>query len=619
MGQRKNTSATKSPWLCGILPGIVLVLIVGLVWLLWRHGISPKDVPNVILISIDTCRADYLSCYGYPRQTTPNIDQLATQSVIFRNVISPIPLTLPAHCSMLAGTIPPYHGVHDNLDYRLGDSNVTLAEILKKHGFATGAIISAFVLDSQFGINQGFDMFNDRFEKPRMAGAFSERKAQETSRFAIKWLDQHKNDKFFLFLHYFDPHNDYVPPEPFASRFADNLYAGEIAYADYCIGLVILKLKELGLFDSSLVIITADHGEMLGEHGELTHGYFIYQSAVKVPLLVKLPGQNKPKEVEEMVGLIDIVPTVCSLLNIQPPLQIQGKDLSAYLLRKSISREKRHVYIESLTPTKYNANTLLGVVTDQLKYIQTTRPELYDLANDPHESQNLINQTPQQTKTLQSRLREILQQSVPTGRPDGKMVLDEQARKRLESLGYVSGKVAEELEFDQSKDDPKDLIDLHLSVEKAQRLISQKKLTEAKRLCQKMLLRHDDYYGVYRHLARIYFEEGDKQKAQAYMRQSLKLNPDQAGLHFNFAMILAEQGRYDDAIDHLKEVLRVNPNQILAHNKIGNVLYKIGRFDEAVRHWRVSLRLKPDQPEIKRIIAAALAQKRKQLPPRLGD
>jgi len=350
---------------------------------------------------------------------------------------------------------------------------------------------------------------------------------------------------------------------------------------------------------------------MLGEHGELTHGYFIYQSAVKVPMLVKLPGQNKPKEVEEMVGLIDILPTVCSLLNIKPPLQIQGKDLSAYLLRKSLSRGKRHVYTESLTPTKYNANTLLGVVTDQLKYIQTTRPELYDLANDPHESQNLINQTLQQAKILQGRLREILQQSVPTGRPDDKMVLDEQTRKRLESLGYVSGKVAEGFEFDQSKDDPKDLIDLHLSVEKVQRLISQKKLTEAKKLCQNLLLRHEDYYGVYRHLARIYFEEGDKQKAQAYMRQSLKLNPDQAGLHFNLAMILAEQGRYNDAIDHLKEVLRVNPNQILAHNKIGNVLYKIGRFDEAVRHWRVSLRLKPDQPEIENIIAAALAQKRK--------
>jgi tetratricopeptide (TPR) repeat protein len=501
---------------------------------------------------------------------------------------------------MLTGTIPPYHDVHDNLDYKLDESNVTLAEILKEHGFITAGFISASVLDSQFGINQGFDFFNDRLEEGRNVGLMVERRAAQTSRLAIAWLARHKSDRFFLFLHYFDPHFDYAPPEPFASVFADNLYAGEIAYADYCLGAVVQQLKDLGLFDSTLIIITGDHGEMLGEHGELTHGYFIYQSAIKVPLIFRVPGQDKSKEVEDVVGLIDIVPTVCSLLNIDPP-QVQGKDLCQYLIGKSARHKERHLYTESLIPTKYNANGLLGVVGKQLKYIQTTHPELYDLTDDPQESQNLINQRPQQAKVLQSRLREILEQAVSASRADGKTVLDEQVRKRLESLGYVSGRVAEEFEFDPSKGDPKDL----------HHLIAQKKLAEAKKLCQDLLLRHDDYYGLYRHLGRIYFEEGDKQKAQAYMRQSLKLNPDQLGLHFNLAMLLAEQGKYDDAIDHLKEALRLNPNQILAHNKLALILYETGRFDEAVKHWRVSLRLKPDQPEIKDRIAAALAQKQK--------
>jgi arylsulfatase A-like enzyme/Flp pilus assembly protein TadD len=609
MRQRRSKSPLKwGRWL-GFVFVLSAVLVVGLVWLLVCSEGFSGGIDNVVLISVDTCRADYLGCYGGQRRTTPNIDQIAGQGVIFKNVVTAVPMTLPAHCSMLTGTIPPYHGVHDNLDYRLAESEVTLAEILKENGFVTGGIISASVLGSQFGIGQGFDTFNDRFEKAGIADLMVERKGGQTTRLALDWLGRHKDEKFFLFLHYFDPHFDYVPPEPFASKFADNLYAGEIAYADYCIAPVIQKLKELGLFDSALIIITGDHGEMLGEHGELTHGYFIYESAIKVPLIFKLPGQNKAKKVEELAGLIDIVPTVCGLLDIVPPPQVQGIDLQPYLFGKSVLSSERHVYTESLIPTKYNANTLLGVVTDKLKYIQTTRPELYDLARDRQESENLINRAPQQARVLQDRLRKILEESVPTSGPSSKTLLDERTRNRLESLGYVSGKVAEEFQFDESKKDPKDLVDLHESVEKVHHLIAQKRLAEAKKLCQEMLSQHPDYYGSYRHLGRICFEEGDKRKAQVYMRQSLKLNPEQPGLHFNLAMLLAEQGRYDNAVEHFKEVLRLNPNQVLAHNKLGSVLYVMGRFDEAVSHWQESLRLKADQPVIEKNISAALSQK----------
>jgi arylsulfatase A-like enzyme/Tfp pilus assembly protein PilF len=652
MRQRKNRPISKSAWWLRVLCGLVLITIITMVLLLLRPGDSVRRVGNVVLISIDTCRADYVGCYGNPRRITPNVDKIAGQGTIFKNVITSVPLTLPAHCSMLTGTIPPYHQVHDNLDYKLDESNVTLAEILKEHGFVTAGIISASILDSQFGISQGFDMFNDHLEDERGGGLMVERSAEATTRLALEWLAQNKSKRFFLFLHYFDPHFDYTPPEPFASRFADNLYAGEIAYADYCIGRVIQALKDLGLFDAALIIITGDHGEMLGEHGELTHGYFIYQSAVKVPLIFKLPDQTKSRQVESVAGLIDIVPTVCSLLNIRPP-EVQGKDLSPYLFGKSVPGEERHIYTESLIPTKYNANSLLGIVSKDVKYIQTTRPELYNLENDPDESQNLVDDEPQKARILQGRLREILEASVQEGRAGSNTVLDEQARKRLESLGYVSGSVAEEFEFDQSKDDPKDMIDLHVSVEKIHHLIARKELDEAKRLCEELLLRHDDYYGLYRHLGRIYFEEGDKQKAQAYMRKSLELNPDQPGLHFNLGMLLAEQGKYDDAAQHLKEVLRLNPDQILAHNKLALVLeaqgdldgaiyhlseslrikadqhdahnqiarlfYKMGRFDEAVKHWRLSLRLKPDQPEVQSNIAAALTQKQKPLPDHFGE
>jgi len=598
MGQGKKTSVAKSLWWRRILPGLAAVVVVGAAWLLLRPDISTREVQNIVLISIDTCRADYLSCYGFGRKTTPNIDAIANESIVFENVISPVPITLPAHGSMLTGTIPPYHGVHDNLDYRLGDSNVTLAEILKEHGFTTGAIISAFVLDSQFGINQGFDTFNDHFEEKHMAGTISERKGHEATRFALEWLDQHKNEKLFLFLHYYDPHTGYDPPEPFASIFADDLYAGEIAYTDYCIAQVIRKLKDLRLFDSSLIIITSDHGEMLGEHGEEEHGYFIYQSAIKVPLIFKLPGWRKSKSIKDVVGLIDIVPTVSSLLGIQPPPQVQGRDLSPYFRQTQLSGGDRYLYCESLYPTKYNANSLLGVVTDRWKYIQTTRPELYDLAQDRQESNNLMKQQLQHGRILLDRLRQILEQTVREDESDSKVILDEESRKRLESLGYVASSVSKDFEFDQSKDDPKDLIGFHVSNTKAGYLISQKKYVEAKDLCKKLFLQRPDFYGIYRHLGKIAFQEGDKEQAKVYMLESLKLNPEQADLHNNLSIVLAEQDNHNEAIRHLTESLRINPDQIVVHDNLAALLEKQGETEEAIVHLAESLRIKHNQPDV---------------------
>jgi arylsulfatase A-like enzyme/Flp pilus assembly protein TadD len=576
----------------------VLAVVVLGVWLLRPSAIFSKDVRNIVLISIDTCRADYLGCYGFGRETTPNIDAVAKQSVLFENVISSFPLTLPAHGSMITGTIPPYHGVHDNLDYRLGDSNVTLAELLKEHGFVTGAIISTFVLDSQFGVSQGFDSFNDRFEEQHMAGTISERRGHEATRFALEWLDEHREEIFFLFLHYYDPHTDYVPPEPFASRFADDLYAGEIAYTDYCIGQVIERLKMLGLYDSTLVIITSDHGEMLGEHGEEDHGYFIYQSAIKVPLLFKLPGQRRSKIIKDLVGLVDIVPTVCGFLGIRPPEEVQGEDLSGYFARRSALQKDRYIYTESLYATKYNANTLLGVVTDRWKYIQTTRPELYDLIEDPHESKNLIEQHAQRARILQDRLKQILEQTIRRHGTDSKAESDEQTRKRLESLGDIGGAVAEDFEFDQSKDDPKDLIGFHLSNAKVHELIGQGMNTDAKSLCRELLAQRPDSSEIHRLLGKIAFGEDDKENAKAYMLESLRLNPNQSDLHNNLSVIFAEQDKHGQAIAHLTESLRIDPYQLVAHNNLAALLEKQGKLDQAIEHFAESLRLKHNQPDI---------------------
>ena len=605
-----------------------LVLAVGVILFALKSVFLRKEIRHVLLVSIDTWRADYVSCYGYPQKITPNIDDIAEQAVLFENVITPIPLTLPAHSSMLTGTIPPYHKVHDNLNESLGESNITLAEILKENGFTTGAIISAVVLNSRFGIDQGFDTYNDEFENPIKVTAITERRADEASRFALEWLDKHKSEKFFLFLHYYDPHHPYDPPGAFKSTYQYNPYAGEVAYTDYCLGQVINKLKELKLYNSTLIIITGDHGEMLGEHGESSHGYFIYQSAIKVPLIFKLPGRTKPQRINHIVGLIDIVPTICSMLGIEMQEHIQGVDLSEYIKTGKPKVQDRHIFCESLTATKYNGNSLLSVVTDRWKYIQTTKPELYDLANDAEESNNMLAEEPQRGRILQDRLQQILEESVRSGEADSNIELDEQTLESLKSLGYVGGSVDADFTFDQSKDDPKDLLDFHNSIAKVQNLIFKGDYDQAKSLCEELISQRPGVAQAQYNMARIFMKQEDYTSAIPYLQEVIKLKPDDfharkdladafelegkhqeavnlylqalqlkpnhAQAHYNLGMALKSQDKIDQAISHFRQALQSEPNYVKAHNNLGSALAEQGKLDEAITHFTEALRIKPD-------------------------
>ncbi len=630
MNQRNGRYLTTSMPFARLWLFAALVLLVAVV--LWScSGLTARPIRNVILISIDTCRADYLSCYGYPRKTTPNIDAIADTAALFENVISPVPVTLPSHCSMMTGTIPPYHGVHDNDNYWLDGRNITLAEVFKQNGFATAAFVSAFVLDSQFALDQGFDSYYDNFDLQLAHLEASERRADQTTRLALDWLDNHSEDKFFLFVHYYDPHSDYEPPEPFASKFSDNLYAGEIAYTDHYIANLIEKLKSLGIFDSSLIIITSDHGEMLGEHGEDEHGYFIYQSALKVPLIFRLPGQRKPQRIKDPVGLIDIVPTVCSLLGVEPPAPLHGRDLSVYLRGDTISPPQRFIYAESLYPTKYGGNSLLGVVGDRYKYIQTTRPELYDIQLDPAESENLIPLRPDLARMLRGQLKQTLEENVRKLKSGVMPVPDEETIRRLQSLGYVTGPVSEEFDFDSDRQDPKDLLDFYMSNAKLHRLVMHQRLDEARVLGEQLILQRPDYYGIHYILGKIAALQGDTQKAVPYMLRSLQLNPNQPGLHNHLAMIRTHQNRHNEAIDHFTKSVALNPNQVgprfawatvlerqgklgaavahynavleldpttfAAHNNLGSVLLRQGKYDQAAAHCTKALQINPQLPE----------------------
>jgi len=470
---------------------------------------------------------------------------------------------------MLTGTIPPYHGAHDNNSYKLDQSNVTLAEILGRNGFATGAVTSAYVLDSQFGLDQGFDYYNDSFEKPIETFNVNERRGEETSRFAVEWLDKHKSESFFLFVHYFDPHQPYEPPEPFASLFSDNLYDGEIAYTDYCIEQVINKLRELGLYDSTLIIVTADHAEMRGEHGEMTHSYFIYESVLKVPLIFKIPGRNKARNFNTPVGIIDIVPTVCSVLGIETPSHVQGKDLSTCFSGKHPIGQSRYFYCESLIPTKYDANSLLGVVADRWKYIQTTRPELYDLSEDPGETNNLIKQQPQRARILQDRLREILEKSVRKDNSGARADLDEEGRNRLESLGYIATtNVKEEFEFDQSRDDPKDFINFHVAFMSLPHLEKKKMYDQAEILCKKLISQRPRCYGVYLTMGNIAMAQNDLTSAVTHYTKALKIDPLEPDVNGKLGEALLRQGKIEQAFESWHKALQLRPDWPMVLNNL---------------------------------------------------
>ncbi|MHC4985172.1 MAG: sulfatase, partial [Planctomycetota bacterium] len=297
----------------GVVAAIIAVVLVGL-------DSGPKGL-NVVLISIDTCRADHLGPYDATRSLTPHIDAFAAGATVFENCVSAVPLTLPSHTTMLTGLIPLAHGAHQN-GVMISPDLLTLPEILHQRGYATGAVVSHLVLGKQFLIDQGFDTYDDEMSQPGpMPG---ERRGARTSALAGEWLAQRAagDQPLFLFAHYFDPHDPYQAPPEFADRFGPSdaeQYAAEIAYVDQCIGQLFDQLKRLGIYDSSLIIVTGDHGEMLGEHGELDHGYYVYESAIKVPLIVKLPGLRDARRVTDVVGMVDVTPTVCSVVGASPP------------------------------------------------------------------------------------------------------------------------------------------------------------------------------------------------------------------------------------------------------------------------------------------------------------
>ncbi len=359
-------------------------------------------------------------------------------------------------------------------------------------------------MNSEFGLDQGFETYDDEIAMTGSMSRFrNERTAEEVTNLAKKWLDRNGREKFFLFAHYYDPHDPFIshsgflfPSLLFATTTKDR-YDSEIAYTDYWVGNLIDKLKQMGVYDSTLIILTSDHGESFGEHGEYGHVYFIYHNNMHVPLMFKVPGVSGGARIYDIAGLIDIVPTVCGLLGIEIPEHVQGQDLSAYFRGQSPANRDRSMYCESLTATKYGAEALVGVINKRHQYIETTRSELYDIFEDLPEKKNLISKQPEKAKMLRDRLMGILDKPVG-GVSSGKVQLDAESLKKLQSLGYVGGFVNEDVSFSQdkpAKDDPKDLLDFSNSYGRLINLILEHKYAKAKKITRELIEQRPMYWG----------------------------------------------------------------------------------------------------------------------------
>ncbi len=293
-----------------------------------------KSVPNVVLITIDTLRADHLGCYGYKQIKTPNIDGLAADSSRFERAYTVVPVTLPSHTAMLTGTYPMLSGMHDFSANKLSPQQVTMATVLKQAGYATGAVVASGVLDSRFGLNQGFDFYYDHFDFSRLEEANldeMERPGNVVADQALDWLGKNSQKKFFLWMHLYDPHYPYRPPEPYSREYASQPYDGEIAFADEQVGRLLRFLKDKGLYQNTVIVLSGDHGESLGEHGEKTHGFFIYNVTMHVPLIIHLPGNPATQTVADPVSLVDLMPTVLAATGLDIPSQVQGRSLLSAL------------------------------------------------------------------------------------------------------------------------------------------------------------------------------------------------------------------------------------------------------------------------------------------------
>jgi arylsulfatase A-like enzyme/Flp pilus assembly protein TadD len=577
-----------------------LVALVTAAFLLWISAAfaAPVAAPNVVVITIDTLRADHLGCYGYHQIRTPNIDALAADGARFERAYSAVPVTLPSHTVMFTGTYPMLSGMHDFAANKLGPGQPTLASVLKEHGYTTGAVIGSAVLDSRFGLNRGFDFYYDHFDFNRLQESNleeMERPGNLVTDVTLDWLSKNAQKKFFLWMHLYDPHYPYRPPAPYASEYKDRPYDGEIAFADSQVGRLIRFLKSRGLYANTMIVLSGDHGESLGEHGEKTHGFFIYNATLHVPFIIHLPGKALHETVVNPVSLADLMPTVLQFLKLDIPTQVQGRSL-ANLMKTKKADDARVLYDETFLPRlHFNWSELRGAETENYHFIDAPKPELYDLTNDPGETRNLFPEKKAVGEEMRARLSKLIQEYSAGPELAEKTGLDPALMERLKSLGYAGfsggGSPATS---DHALPDPKDRIETYELISDA---IAESQHGDYGPSTEKLnlaLKTDPDSVSVHYLLGLNYYRMREFPKSVEQLERVLQLSPDYSLATFQLGLSYARAGDFEHAILTLKRSLELDATNFSAAYNLGVVYVQKQRMTEAAAAFRSSVTISPD-------------------------
>jgi arylsulfatase A-like enzyme/Flp pilus assembly protein TadD len=594
-------------WITGTVTGLCILVY----FLVIKPGrgqvrLSGALADNVLLITLDTTRADHLGCYGHKPAKTPHLDRLAREGVRFARVYCPAPLTLPSHCSIMTGLDPVAHGVHNN-GHDLPPGIKTLAEILKGHGYSTSAFVSSFSVDSRFGIERGFDVYDDTFRSELPFKTLNaERRAEETYARFSRWLENNGENKFFSWVHYYDPHWPYDPPSPYKEEFGGRPYDGEIAYMDHYVGALLDRLREKGVLERTVVVIAGDHGEGLGDKVEIGHGIFLYEETLRVPLILHNPAVfPRSQVIESQVRLVDVAPTILEIVGLKNEAAgMTGQSLVAWLRGKS--RKDLDSLVETFYPREnFGWSELVGLVSGRWKFIQAPRPEVYDLEKDPEERQNLFGTSAGKAGELKKKLeREVLRASSGGKAASGEVSTRAEDMEKLRSLGYVNFAPARP---GSTFPDPKEKIDLIRLIQEAQAYELEERYAEAEQAYLKVLEDVPDSPAGYVNLAIAQALQKKFDRAIETLNRGMSRIPDSEILLVRLGHTHLVTGKSGEAFEIMNRVLTLNPRNVDALTVCAGILDTAGRKEEARSYYERALAIEPESRYLRMSYAGNLA------------
>ena len=557
---------------------------------------SGAGKPNVILITLDTVRADRMDFLGSKKQLTPHLDTLARQGIVFEHAYSQAPITPVSHATILTGTFPQFHGVR-NFGDRLPASVPLLSDLLHVQGYRTGAFVSSIILDPKngfaSGFERGFDRYDAGFHRQKTGEkreASMQRRGEATLDHALQWLGEKKGAPFFLWLHLWDAHDPYNPPEPFRTKFAGAPYNGCIAYLDATVEKLFEYLRQQGVYDNSLIALAADHGESLGEHGEQTHSIFLYDSTIHVPLVIKLPGNRQAgQRVSATASLVDLAPTILEALGVSPPAAMQGRSLLP-LVGNPNPPDRPSMAVGDHSERSFGWSALIALRAGHHLYVRAPRPELYDLAADPGELKNVYASSRPAAARLDSQLENFIGR-ISAGAPQSLTGgLDQKSMEKLSALGYVAGKRDSTI----SGVDPKDRIGVANDMHDASLAIEEGRGTSVIPLLRRVTITDPQIQAAQYYLGIAYSRLGEYAKAIAPLRKAIDLRPDALMAQYELAICLYETGDLKTAAAHFEILVDNRPDWSDARYSLASIQARNGQPQEAAKNLLIVLQQEPD-------------------------